>query len=137
VRFLFLAARRRAMASGDRGAVCKMHELLIRLHHEGDLNITLLRIRSQLEREYRVSLDAPPDFLPTPTEAREEICFANLRDSMEDAEEAGVEAVDVPCNPGRVNEEGEHESDRETDDESESGDDEGGVPEHSEDEQAP
>ncbi|KAJ6467766.1 hypothetical protein C8R45DRAFT_1079150 [Mycena sanguinolenta] len=67
---MFLVTRRRAMASGDRGAVCKMHSILedVRLNQDIGLLLTADQLRRQLEREYCVTLIQPDDFGPPPTE---------------------------------------------------------------------
>ncbi|KAJ7148483.1 hypothetical protein C8R43DRAFT_1194652 [Mycena crocata] len=66
-RLAFLIARRRGMATGDHGAVCKMYDVLARQQLLGYFNLTNAQIRSQLEREYRVSLTPRAPFGPLPT----------------------------------------------------------------------
>ncbi|KAJ7690961.1 hypothetical protein B0H17DRAFT_1201318 [Mycena rosella] len=72
LRLMFLIARRRAMASGDRGAVGKMHDVLVRQQRAGVFDVTLLQIRGQLEREYR--------------EMMEELEYSGRRDRLAEAE---------------------------------------------------
>ncbi|KAF7378325.1 hypothetical protein MSAN_00258500 [Mycena sanguinolenta] len=90
---IFLVARRRAMRSGDRGAVCKMYSIL-EYHRVNDVfQLTAHQIRSQLEREYRVTLDSPADFgaPPTAEEISEELEYMRRRtrpgDKQEEADE--------------------------------------------------
>ncbi|KAJ6592368.1 hypothetical protein B0H19DRAFT_1224383 [Mycena capillaripes] len=87
-RTMFLIARRRAMTSGDRGAVYKMHSILEQLQRSGYLAVTAEQIRDQLEREYRVALMPRGDFGPVPTQQEflEEMMFATQRDQLGDEE---------------------------------------------------
>ncbi|KAJ7690989.1 hypothetical protein B0H17DRAFT_1201339 [Mycena rosella] len=88
LRLMFLIARRRAMASGDRGAVGKMHDVLVRQQRAGAFDVTLLQIPGQLEREYRVELTAVMSLAapPTPQEMIEELEYSGRRDRLAEAE---------------------------------------------------
>ncbi|KAF7378303.1 hypothetical protein MSAN_00255700 [Mycena sanguinolenta] len=81
VSLMFYIARRRAMASGDLGAVCKMHSILQDLQRTGTVNLTADQIRDQLEREYRVVLVPAVPFGSPPTmqELNEEMDYALRR----------------------------------------------------------
>ncbi|KAJ7494001.1 hypothetical protein FB451DRAFT_1491593 [Mycena latifolia] len=129
-RLIFLIARRRAMASGDRGAVCKMYDVLDGLQRAGVINLTQAQIRGQLEREYRVSLDhaegchGPP---PTPMEVLEEMRFAHQRDQLvegqtEEEDDGTMEEAgdsDEEDGPGDSDVTNEWESEEDTNSESE------------------
>ncbi|KAJ7115592.1 hypothetical protein C8R43DRAFT_1112988 [Mycena crocata] len=79
-RIAFLIARRRAMATSDRGAVCKMYDVLVGLQLLGVVDIIDAQIRSQLECEYRHG---------TRTETLEELSYAAKRDRLADAQRVG------------------------------------------------
>ncbi|KAJ6467837.1 hypothetical protein C8R45DRAFT_1171325 [Mycena sanguinolenta] len=82
LRLIFFVARRRAMGSGDRGAVCKLNDILQGLRRQGFVKFTEQQIRHQLEREYRVVLSPPPNVwgaAPTPQEIMEEMEYMERR----------------------------------------------------------
>ncbi|KAJ7138376.1 hypothetical protein C8R44DRAFT_848189 [Mycena epipterygia] len=123
LRLVFLVARRRAMASGGRGAVCKMHDVLSRLQRAGVLDLTPEQITSQLEREYRVALSPaePLGALPTAQEMCEELVYAGRRDHLSrDAEWEVAEDV-----VGGEDEDEEDESSEGVSDEAEAEEDTG------------
>ncbi|KAJ7327878.1 hypothetical protein DFH08DRAFT_816047 [Mycena albidolilacea] len=84
LRILFLIACRCAMASGDYGAVYKMHDILLDLQRVSILDLTPAQIQSQLEREYRV-LTPPVGYgaLPTPREILEEMGYLTQHKKLE------------------------------------------------------
>ncbi|KAJ6545239.1 hypothetical protein B0H19DRAFT_1075585 [Mycena capillaripes] len=120
LRLTFFVARRRAMASGDSGAVRKMHDVL--LQRAGAVNLTPTQIRGQLEREYRVTLDPAAttarDFgsAPTHQEILEELRYANRRDELAVAaadaeeEEGAGGAIGTALYGGGWEEEGDWDS---------------------------
>jgi hypothetical protein len=85
---VFLVARRRAMASGSLPATIVMLEILLRearrLEERGE-NISQKKVRTQIEREYRVELSAktiamaPPFVHATMQECEEELRFMEQR----------------------------------------------------------
>ncbi|KAF7378299.1 MYND-type domain-containing protein [Mycena sanguinolenta] len=82
LRLIFFIARRRAMASGDRGAVGKLNDILQGLRRRGQVKFTERQICDQLEREYRVALSPPPEVWgadPTPQEIMEEMGYLERR----------------------------------------------------------
>ncbi|KAJ6467765.1 hypothetical protein C8R45DRAFT_1171175 [Mycena sanguinolenta] len=90
---VFLVARRRAMASGDRGAVCKMYSIVEYLRVNNVVQLTTHQVRSQFEREYRLTLDPPADFgvPPTAKEISEELEYMRRRTRLGDRQEEAEE----------------------------------------------
>ncbi|KAJ7111642.1 hypothetical protein C8R43DRAFT_1159390 [Mycena crocata] len=124
-RLTFLIARRRAMATGDRGAVCKMYDVLARQQLLGYFNLTAAQIRGQLEREYRVALSPRAPFGPLPTmqETLEELRYVANRDRLADARAEGEGDLEAgEYDPADVLNEWEfNEADADSSEESEAG----------------
>ncbi|KAJ7454589.1 hypothetical protein B0H11DRAFT_1926413 [Mycena galericulata] len=91
LRIVFLVARRRAMASGDPGAVRKMHDVLSRLQREGFVDLTPAQIRGQLEREYRMVISSGGyGARPTSREMLQELAYMGQRYELAEMEAQGV-----------------------------------------------